>query len=47
MVTILDRTLTIRASVSDIEITLLISVMLVVLVVFLFLRNALPRLSRR
>ncbi len=39
LVTILDRTLTIRASVSDIEITLLISVMLVVVVVFLFLRN--------
>ncbi|HEX3746140.1 MAG TPA: efflux RND transporter permease subunit [Bryobacteraceae bacterium] len=39
LMTILDRTLTIRASVSDIEITLLISVVLVVLVVFLFLRN--------
>ena len=39
LVTILDRTLTIRASVRDIEITLLISVILVVLVVFLFLRN--------
>ncbi len=39
LVTILDRTLTIRASVSDIERTLIISVMLVVLVVFLFLRN--------
>jgi multidrug efflux pump len=36
---ILDRTLTIRASVKDIEITLLISVILVVLVVFAFLRN--------
>jgi multidrug efflux pump len=39
LITILDRTLTIRASVSDIERTLVISVMLVVLVVFLFLRN--------
>jgi multidrug efflux pump len=39
LVTILDRTLTIRASVSDIERTLLISVVLVVAVVFLFLRN--------
>ncbi len=39
LTTILDRTLTIRASVSDIERTLVISVILVVLVVFLFLRN--------
>ena len=39
LVTILDRTLTIRASVADIERTLLISVLLVVLVVFLFLRD--------
>jgi multidrug efflux pump len=38
-VTVLDRTLTIRASVSDIERTLLISVALVVIVVFIFLRN--------
>ena len=37
--TILDRSLTIRASVRDIEITLMISVMLVVAVVFVFLRN--------
>jgi multidrug efflux pump len=37
--TILDRTLTIRASVDDIEMTLIISVVLVILVVFLFLRN--------
>ena len=37
--TILDRTLTIRASVNDIEMTLVISVVLVILVVFLFLRN--------
>src|SRR5262249_1240403 len=39
LVTIVDRTLTIRASVSDIELTLMISVILVILVVFLFLRN--------
>ncbi|HUJ28811.1 MAG TPA: multidrug efflux RND transporter permease subunit [Myxococcales bacterium] len=35
----LDRSTTIRASVQDVEITLLISIMLVVLVVFLFLRS--------
>jgi multidrug efflux pump len=40
LTTILDRTLTIRASVSDIERTLLISVALVVAVVFVFLRSA-------
>jgi multidrug efflux pump len=34
-----DRTLTIRASINDVEITLLISICLVVLVVFFFLRN--------
>jgi multidrug efflux pump len=39
LVTIVDRTLTIRASVADIELTLMISVILVILVVFLFLRN--------
>ena len=39
IVTIIDRTLSIRASVKDIETTLIISVVLVVLVVFLFLRN--------
>jgi multidrug efflux pump len=39
LITVLDRTLTIRASVKDIEITLIISVILVILVVFLFLRN--------
>ncbi|HTW63909.1 MAG TPA: efflux RND transporter permease subunit [Bryobacteraceae bacterium] len=39
LVTILDRTLTIRASVNDIELTLLISVLLVIAVVFVFLRN--------
>jgi multidrug efflux pump len=36
---VLDRTGTIRASVHDIQITLIISIVLVVLVVFLFLRN--------
>jgi multidrug efflux pump len=36
---VMDRTLTVRASVRDIEITLMISVVLVVLVVFVFLRN--------
>ncbi|HXW91645.1 MAG TPA: efflux RND transporter permease subunit [Terriglobales bacterium] len=36
---VLDRTTTIRASVADVERTLLISVALVVLVVFVFLRN--------
>jgi multidrug efflux pump len=34
-----DRTTTIRASIDDVEITLLISIALVVLVVFVFLRN--------
>jgi multidrug efflux pump len=36
---VLDRTITIRASVSDVERTLLISVGLVIIVVFVFLRN--------
>jgi len=36
---VLDRTTTIRASVSDVERTLLISIGLVILVVFIFLRN--------
>ena len=36
---VMDRTLTVRASVRDIEFTLIISVILVVLVVFVFLRN--------
>ncbi len=39
LVTVIDRTTTIRASVSDIERTLIISVVLVIIVVFLFLRN--------
>ena len=34
-----DRTITIRASVDDIQITLLITVVLVILVIFVFLRN--------
>jgi hydrophobe/amphiphile efflux-1 (HAE1) family protein len=34
-----DRTLTIRASVSDVEFTLMLSICLVVMVIFLFLRN--------
>ena len=37
---VLDRTVTIRASVSDVEKTLVISIGLVILVVFAFLRNA-------
>ncbi len=37
---VLDQTVTIRASVRDIEITLMISVLLVILVVFVFLRSA-------
>ncbi len=36
---VLDRTITIRASVTDIQLTLIISIILVVLVVFAFLRN--------
>ena len=36
---VLDRTTTIRASVDDVERTLLISVVLVIVVVFIFLRN--------
>ncbi|HEY1213938.1 MAG TPA: efflux RND transporter permease subunit, partial [Bryobacteraceae bacterium] len=36
----MDRTVTIRAAVHDVEFTLIISVILVVLVVFAFLRNA-------
>jgi multidrug efflux pump len=39
LTTILDRTLTIRAAVDDVEVTLIISVFLVVLVVFFFLRD--------
>jgi multidrug efflux pump len=37
---VFDRTTTIRASVKDIEFTLLLTVALVVMVIFLFLRNA-------
>ena len=36
---VLDRTTTIRASVNDVEFTLLISIALVIMVVFVFLRN--------
>jgi multidrug efflux pump len=36
---VLDRTTTIRASVADVERTLIISILLVILVVFIFLRN--------
>ncbi|MGB6945091.1 MAG: multidrug efflux RND transporter permease subunit [Bryobacteraceae bacterium] len=39
----MDQTITIRASVQDVEITLLISISLVILVVFLFLRS--PRIT--
>ncbi len=37
---VLDRTTTIRASVKDVERTLIISILLVIIVVFLFLRSA-------
>jgi multidrug efflux pump len=37
---VMDRTLTIRASVHDVERTLVVSIALVILVVFIFLRNA-------
>ncbi len=40
MTTVLDQTVTIRASVHDVEITLLISMCLVIGVVFVFLRDA-------
>ncbi len=36
---VIDRTTTIRASIHDVEITLVISIILVILVVFVFLRN--------
>jgi len=36
---VMDRTTTVRASVHDVELTLLISIALVIMVVFLFLRN--------
>ena len=39
MTVAMDQTVTIRASVQDVEITLVISVILVILVVFFFLRN--------
>ena len=40
---VMDRTATIRASVRDVELTLLISIILVILVVFVFLRACGPR----
>ena len=52
----LDRTTTIKASLKDVERTLVISIVLVILVVFVFLRNgratlipavAVPRLAHR
>ena len=43
--TLSDRTTTIRASVNDVEITLLISVALVLLVVALFMRRLVPTLA--
>ncbi len=39
LTTVMDQTVTIRASVSDVEKTLLISIVLVVMVVFVFLRD--------
>ncbi|HSC55592.1 MAG TPA: efflux RND transporter permease subunit, partial [Nitrospira sp.] len=40
LTTVVDRTTTIRASVDDVELTLVISIVLVIMVVFVFLRNA-------
>jgi len=40
LTTVIDRTTTIRASVDDVELTLVISIVLVIMVVFVFLRNA-------
>ena len=37
---VMDRTTTIRASIDDVQFTLLVSVSLVIMVVFIFLRNA-------
>ena len=37
---VMDRTVTIRAAIHDVEITLLISIVLVIIVVFIFLRDA-------
>ncbi|HTF61708.1 MAG TPA: efflux RND transporter permease subunit [Edaphobacter sp.] len=44
---VLDRTVTIRASVHDVERTLILSIVLVVLVVFLFLRDPRATISFR
>lgn len=40
---VIDRTLTIRASVHDIELSLVVSILLVVFVVYLFLAISKPR----
>jgi multidrug efflux pump len=45
MTVIVDRTQTIRASVDDVQITLLITIALVLLVVLLFMRHLLPTLA--
>ena len=37
---VIDRTTTIRASVSDVQFTLMLTIALVVMVIFLFLRNS-------
>lgn len=39
LITVVDRTLTIRASVADVQFSLMLAVALVVMVIFLFLRN--------
>ena len=39
VITVLDRTLTIRAAVADVEFTLALTIMLVVLVIMMFIRN--------
>ena len=45
MTVVLDRTTTIRASVNDVERTLILSIVLVIVVVFVFLRNGTCPLS--
>jgi len=42
-----DRTETIRASVSDVQFTLMLTIALVVMVIFIFLRNFWRRLFQR
>jgi hydrophobe/amphiphile efflux-1 (HAE1) family protein len=39
LITVVDRTLTIRASVADVQFSLMLAIALVVMVIFLFLRN--------